>query len=75
MTGLAIAPDGSWLATTSYDQTARIWSADGTPRATLTGHKDAVHDVAIAPDGSWLATVSSDKTARIWTVEGIIPPP
>jgi WD40 repeat protein len=25
VTGVAIAPDGTWLATTSYDGTARIW--------------------------------------------------
>jgi len=58
---VAIAPDGTWLATTSWDGTARIWAADGKPRATLTGHKEAVEAVAIAPDGTWLATASHDQ--------------
>ena len=35
---VAIAPDGTWLATGSDDGTVRTWAADGTPRATLTGH-------------------------------------
>jgi WD40 repeat protein len=64
---VAIAPDGSWLATASADGTARIWDpVTGTQRHTLTGHTDAVREVAIAPDGSWLATASADGTARIW---------
>jgi Transposase/WD domain, G-beta repeat len=32
---MAISPDGTWLATGSTDETARIWAADGTLRATL----------------------------------------
>ena len=72
---MAIAPDGTWLATTSGDQTVRIWAADGTLRATLTGHaaplfQRVVQAVAIAPDGTWLATASWDKTARIWAADG-----
>ena len=41
MTAVAIAPDGTWLATASDDGTARIWdAATGAARATLTGHTD-----------------------------------
>ena len=69
---VAIAPDGTWLATTSWDGTARIWAADGKPRATLTGHKEAVEAVAIAPDGTWLVTASWDGTARIWAADGTL---
>jgi WD40 repeat protein len=65
--GVAIAPDGTWLATASQDLTARTWAADGTPRAVLTGHQGPVLGVAIAPDGSWLATAGSDGI-RIWDV-------
>ena len=67
---MAIAPDGAWLVTSSLDGTARIWAPDGTARATLTGHTDALEAVAIAPDGTWLATASWDKTARIWAADG-----
>jgi WD40 repeat protein len=64
---VAVAPDGSWLATASWDGTARIWdAATGRQRAILEGHADPVTGVAVAPDGSWLATASWDGTARIW---------
>ena len=39
VTAVAIAPDGTWLATASDDETVRIWdAATGRHRATLTGH-------------------------------------
>ena len=39
VTAVAIAPDGTWLATASDDGTVRIWDpATGQQRATLTGH-------------------------------------
>ena len=70
MLAVAIAPDGTWLATGGGDGTVRTWAADGTPRATLTGHGGSVIAVAIAPDGTWLATVGSDGTVRIWAADG-----
>ena len=68
--GVAIAPDGTWLATASDDLTVRIWRPDGRQVATLTGHNHFVNAVAIAPDGTWLATASSDRTVRIWRPDG-----
>ena len=38
---VAVAPDGSWLATGGDDGTVRIWDvATGQQRAALTGHTD-----------------------------------
>ena len=70
MTAVAIAPDGTWLATADNHGRARIWGADGTPRAALTGHDGPVTAVAIAPDGTWLATASIDGTVRTWAAGG-----
>ena len=56
---MAIAPDGTWLATAGDDGTVRIW--DRPPAQTATpspATPTRVEAVAIAPDGTWLATAS-----------------
>ena len=66
MTAVAIAPDGSWLASGHEDGSVRIWDrATGQERAVLTGQAEAVTAVAIAPDGSWLAS-GDFAVVRIW---------
>jgi WD40 repeat protein len=64
---LAVAPDGSWLASAGHDREIRIWDpATGTIRHTLTGHTRTVRALAVAPDGSWLASAGEDGEIRIW---------
>jgi WD40 repeat protein len=72
ITGIAIAPDQTWLATTD-DDTVRIWdAATGAPRLALRVAGDRpdedvlLHHVAIAPDGSWLASGSHRGSVRTW---------
>ncbi|MFD8564784.1 NB-ARC domain-containing protein [Streptosporangium canum] len=65
---LAIAPDGSWLATgessgpksnANYSDAVgvvRLWNSDGDLQATLDGHPGGVSALAIAPDSTFLVT-------------------
>jgi hypothetical protein len=65
---VAVAPDGSWLASAGGN-TVRIWDvATGRERATLEDPTNWVETVAVAPDGSWLASGGGDRTVRIWDV-------
>jgi WD40 repeat protein len=65
--GVDFGPDGSLLATASWDGTAKVWdSTTGEELLTLEGHKDRVNEVTFSPDGERLATVSFNGTAKVW---------
>ncbi|OJF10065.1 nSTAND1 domain-containing NTPase [Couchioplanes caeruleus] len=65
---VAFSPDGTLLATASYDRTIRLWNpATGQPVGEpLIGHTGAVTGAAFSPDGTLLATAGSDGTVRLW---------
>ncbi|MBV8995065.1 MAG: WD40 repeat domain-containing protein, partial [Pseudonocardiales bacterium] len=64
---LAVAPDGSWLASADNGGLIQIWDMDtGTIRHILTGHTGSVRALVVAPNGSWLASAGNDGQIRIW---------
>ncbi|MBL8528368.1 MAG: PD40 domain-containing protein, partial [Burkholderiales bacterium] len=63
--GLAFSRDG-YLASASYDKTARIWDLNARTSRILKGHTDDVEAVAFSPDGKWLATASDDSEVILW---------
>ena len=60
------SPDGSRVASASWDRTARVWSIDGAGWVEMKGHENTVNDVAFSPDGTRLYTASSDGSIRVW---------
>ena len=67
---VAYSPDGSIIATGSWDDTIRLWNGlTGEYKKTLIGHTGDVNSVAFSPDGLTLASGSADDTIRLWNVE------
>ena len=71
---LALSPDGTMLASASWDQTVRLWPVVGGAPRVLEGHTQNVNGVAFTPDGRALVSVSYDQSVRIWPLAGTSPP-
>ncbi len=70
VSSIVFSPDGSKLATTSLDNTVKIWDArSGQVLLTLEDHSRAVRTVAFSPDGKRLATAGDDGFIIIWNVD------
>eukprot|EP00736_Rhodelphis_marinus_P006660 Rmarinus@m.15534 len=65
----SFSPDTSYLATSSYDGTVRVWSVhDGSWNnlRILTRHAGPVHSCRFSPDGRYLVTGGMDKKIMVW---------
>ena len=69
VTFVAFSPDGTKLASGSWDTTIRLWDVrTGKGIHTLAGHADSVDAILFSPDGATLASKSRDKIIRLWDV-------
>ena len=64
---IALSPDGSTIASGSFDKTVKLWQlSTGKLMHTLTKHAKQVRCVNFSPDGSTIASGSFDKTVKLW---------
>ena len=67
ITSVAWSPDGTRIASGSYDKTVQVWdAANGGHVYVYRGHTDTVTTVAWSPDGTRIASGSYDRTVQVW---------
>jgi cytochrome c len=67
---LALSPDGSTLASASWDHTVRLWSLTGGAARVLEGHQQNVNGVAFTVEGTSVVSVGYDASLRVWPLAG-----
>jgi len=67
VTCVALSPNAQIVASSSLDDTVRIWNAaTGEAIAVLKGHSRGVNTIALSPDGRALISGSDDYMLKIW---------
>lgn len=67
--GVFFSDDSAFVATTSNDDTVRIWdTTTGEQVSVLIGHANDVVYADFSPDGTRIITGSNDFSARVWNV-------
>ena len=68
------SPDGNYIVTASWDNTAKLWKREEELHRelhrTLSGHQKVVNNAQFSSDGKYIVTASRDKTAKVWRSSG-----
>jgi dipeptidyl aminopeptidase/acylaminoacyl peptidase len=63
---VAFSPDGRYVVSGSWDDTARVWEAASGREVARVTHGAEVSAVTFSPDGRYVVSGSWDDTARVW---------
>ncbi len=63
------SPDGNKIATSSIDNSARIWDASSGELFRTLAHPEAVEDLVWSPDSSRLITADQNGSIRVWEID------
>jgi WD40 repeat protein len=67
VTSLAVAPNGTWFASSGHDPRIRIWDAGtGSSLASCFGHTEWVGALVASSDGRWMGSSDDDGVIRLW---------
>lgn len=73
ITAVVVEPTARALASSSWDNTVRVWDLDsGAELKVLEGHTNWVTGLAISSDGQTLISGSRDNTLRFWGLRPIL---
>ena len=69
---VVFSPDGTRIVSGSYDNTVRVWDADGGVQigSPFQGHTGWVKSVAFSPDGTRIVSGSEDNTENLGCWKG-----
>ncbi|KAI5852302.1 WD40-repeat-containing domain protein [Tricharina praecox] len=74
--GLALSPDGSWLAVASDDRVVKLVNlSDPTRVLTLRGQSNSNKHVSYDPSGKYIAVSCTDGAVYVYTLSGAEPEP
>lgn len=67
---LTWSPDGAYIATTSYDNSLKLWDVASRRLVyTYRGHGSVVNAVAFTSDGEWLVTAGAEPDRSLHVIE------
>ena len=66
--GVAYSPDGRYIATTSVDDTLRVWDASTGQVLQIDHDQSGVGNPTFSPDSRMVAESNDDNQIRVWTV-------
>ena len=67
---VAYSLDGNLIATSSADNTVKLWTKEGKELTTLKGHTAVVRSMTFSPKGDLIVTGSADNTVKLWNTKG-----